>query len=113
MSRGWGPPPRRRPPWWPEGESFPPARGWGRGGPPPFVRRMGCFVISVLAVTALGGVAAGGLLARVGLLPVALLAAVFAILVVAVAVGGVRRMTRPVGNLLGAAGPLEAPDLLP
>ena len=71
---------------------------------------MGCFVISVLAVTALGGVAAGGLLARVGLLPVALLAAVFAILVVAVAVGGVRRMTRPMGNLIEAARRIEAGD---
>jgi signal transduction histidine kinase len=71
---------------------------------------MGCFVLAVLAVTALGGVAAGGLLAQRGLLPVALLAGVFAILVVAVAVGGIRRMTRPVGTLIEAAGRIESGD---
>jgi two-component system sensor histidine kinase BaeS len=71
---------------------------------------MGCFVIAVLAVTALGGVAAGGLLAQLGLWPVALLAAVFAVFVIAVAVGGMRRMTRPMGNLIEAARRIEAGD---
>jgi signal transduction histidine kinase len=110
MSRGWAPPPRRRPPWWPEGEPFPPPGRWGRRGPPAFVRRIGCFVVAVLAVTALGGVAAGGLLARLGLLPVALLAGVFAVLVVGVAVGGMRRMTRPMGTLIDAARRIESGD---
>jgi two-component system sensor histidine kinase BaeS len=55
-------------------------------------------------------VAAGGLLAQLGLLPVALLAGVFAIMVVAVAIGGMRRMTRPMGTLIEAAGRIESGD---
>jgi two-component system sensor histidine kinase BaeS len=30
--RAWGPPPDRRPPWWPEGEPWEPGRGWGGRG---------------------------------------------------------------------------------
>jgi two-component system, OmpR family, sensor histidine kinase BaeS len=111
MSTGWGPPPRRRPPWWPEGEPFPPARRLGgRRGPPPFVRRIGCFAAGVLAVTALFGAVAGSLLARFGIVPVALLAAVFVIVLVAIAAGGMRRMTRPMDTLIDAAGRIESGD---
>jgi two-component system, OmpR family, sensor histidine kinase BaeS len=112
MRQGWGPPrrPRRRPPWWPENEPFPPTRRWGRRGPPAFVRRIGCFVATVLAVTGLGGAVAGGLLVQLGLLPVALLAIGFVIIVVAISVGGMRRMTRPMDNLIDAAARIEAGD---
>jgi len=64
----------------------------------------------VLAVTGLGGAVAGGLLARLGLLPVALLALGFVIIVVAISVGGMRRMTRPMDNLIEAAARIEAGD---
>ena len=52
---------RRRPPWWPENEPFPPTRRWGRGyGPPPFVRWIGCFVLTLFGVSLLaGGLAIG------------------------------------------------------
>jgi two-component system sensor histidine kinase BaeS len=55
-------------------------------------------------------VAAGGLLAQAGLLPVALLAVAFAVLVIAVAVGGMRRMTQPMGYLIEAARRIESGD---
>jgi two-component system sensor histidine kinase BaeS len=74
------------------------------------VRRIGCFVVAVLAVTALGGTVAGGLLAQLGLLPVALLAAIFILLVVAIAAGGMRRMTRPLDGLIETAARIEAGD---
>ncbi|TAN35058.1 HAMP domain-containing histidine kinase [bacterium] len=111
--RGWadyGPAPPRRPPWWPEGEPFPPARRWGRRRPPAFVRRIGCLFLAVLAVTALAGAAAGGMVARLGLLPVALLATAFAAVVVAAGAGGMRRMTRPMDDLIEAARRIEAGD---
>ena len=110
MSSRGGPPPRRRPPWWPEGEPFPPAGRWDRRGPPAFVRRIGCFFLVVLAVTALLGAVAGGLLAQFGLLPVATLAALFAIVLVAIAAGGMRRMTRPMENIVEAARRIEGGD---
>jgi two-component system sensor histidine kinase BaeS len=114
VRQDWGRPPRRRPPWWPEGEPFPPARRWGRRGPPAFVRRIGCFVVAALAIAWLGGALAGGLLGRFGLLPVAFLLAPlalgFVIVVVAIALGGMRRMTRPMDNLIDAAARIEAGD---
>ena len=110
MSSGWGPPPRRRPPWWPEDEQFPPARRWGRRGPPAFARRIGCFFVSILAVTWLLGAVTGGLLARFGVLRVATVAAVFVIALVAIAAGGMRRMTRPMDNIVEAARRIEAGD---
>src|SRR5207245_7979465 len=67
--RGWvetGGTPRRRPPWWPEGEPFPPQR-WGRGyGPPPFIRWIGCFVLAVLLVALLAGGFIGAIFGREG-----------------------------------------------
>ena len=111
MRSGWGPPPRRRPPWWPEGEPFPPARRWGgRRGPPFFLWRIGCFAFAVLAFTALVGAVAGSLLARFGFLPVATLAVLFVILVMAFAAGGLRRMTRPMDTIIEAAGRIESGD---
>jgi two-component system sensor histidine kinase BaeS len=110
MRSGWGPPPRRRPPWWPEGEPFPPARRWGRRGPPAFIRRIGCFFVGVLAVAVLAGAVAGSLVAQLGPWPVALLVVGFVILIVVAGFGGFRRMTRAVGSLVEAAGRIEAGD---
>ena len=111
MRSGWGPPPSRRPPWWPEGEPFPPARRWGgRRGPPTFVRRIGCFAVAVLAFTSLMGALAGSLLARFGIVPVAALAVAFVIILVAVAAGTMRRLTRPMDTLIDAAGRIESGD---
>ncbi len=109
MGRGWGPPPGRRPPWWPEGEAFPPRR-WGRRGPPAFVRRIGCFFVAILATAVLAGTVIGGLVARLGGWPVAALAIVFMLLLVAAGTNALRRMTRPMNSLIDAAGRIEAGD---
>src|SRR5438093_6307099 len=111
--QGWGPPPGRRPPWWPEGEPFPPER-WGRRGygPPPFIRWIGCFVVSAFVVALLAGGLAGAVFGRGGgefhpffLFPI------LVIILIAVAVsGGVRRMTRPMSNLIEAARRIESGD---
>jgi signal transduction histidine kinase len=74
------------------------------------VRRIGCFAAAVLAVTALMGAVAGSLLARFGIVPVALLAAVFLLVVMAIAASGMRRMTRPMDTLIDAAGRIESGD---
>jgi signal transduction histidine kinase len=114
MSRGWQPTPGRRPPWWPEGEPFPPRR-WGRGyGPPTFVRWIGCFVLTALFLALLVGGFIGALFGREGgqhppfpffLFPI------FLVVLIAIAVGGgVRRMTRPMNNLIDAARRIESGD---
>ena len=54
MRPAWGPPPRRRPPWWPENQPWPPQRRWRRGGLP-FFWRMGCVILGVIALVALAG----------------------------------------------------------
>ena len=74
------------------------------------MRRIGCFVLAVLAVTALAGTVAGGLLAQLGLLPVALLAGIFILLLLAITAGGMRRMTRPMDDLIESASRIEAGD---
>src|SRR5438309_6603126 len=115
--RGWGPPPGRRPPWWPEGEPFPPQR-WGRGyGPPPFIRWIGCFVLAVLLVALLAGGFIGAILGREGWQGYShpsfpfFLFPILVIVLIAIAVGGgVRRMTRPMNNLIDAARRIEAGD---
>ncbi len=109
MGRGWGPRPGRRPPWWPAGEPFPPRR-WRRGGPPTFVRRLGCFLVAILAIAVLAGAVIGGLVAQLGGWPVAVLAIVFVVFLVVAGAGAVRRMTRPMGSLIDAAGRIEAGD---
>ena len=109
MGRRWGPPPGRRPPWWPEGEPFP-ARRWGRRGPPEFVRRIGCFFIAILATALLVGTVIGGLIAQLGGWPVAVLAIVLVAFLVAAGTSVARRMTRPMDSLIDAAGRIESGD---
>jgi signal transduction histidine kinase len=74
------------------------------------VRRIGCFAVAVLAITALMGAVAGSLLARFGIVPVAALAVGFVIILVAIAAGTMRRMTRPMDTLVDAAGRIESGD---
>ena len=117
--------PRRRPPWWPEGEEFPPQdwngyrRGpWRHRGGPPFVFRFGCAIFFlalfvVVAVSALVWVV-GSVLGRIasppqgnglliGLLVVAVVAALLAF-------RGVRRMSAPLDELADAADRIERGD---
>jgi two-component system sensor histidine kinase BaeS len=122
MRPQWGPPPRRRPPWWPENQPWPPARRWRRGGLP-FFWRMGCAILGMIAlvavaaavVTALVGTLMGWLLgptafrpgtAQVVLVMTALLLVAFAV----VAQRGIRRFSRPMDNLIEAAGRIEKGD---
>jgi two-component system, OmpR family, sensor histidine kinase BaeS len=109
-----GGPPYRRPPWWPEGEPFPPQRWGRRRGPAPFIRFVGCFVLLTLFVALLAGGFIGAIFGRgewqqpsfpFFLLPIVLVA------LIAIAVGGgVRRMTRPLNNLIDAARRIESGD---
>ncbi len=114
--RGWvdtsdpNAPPRRRPPWWPEGEPFPPAWRGGRHGPPQFIRWIGCLFLAALALAALAGGVVGAFIGRVGFLPVVVLAVVFVAILGSGVFGGMRRMTRPVDNLAEAARKIEAGD---
>ena len=104
---------RRRPPWWPENEPFPPTRRWGRGyGPPPFVRWIGCFVLTLFGVSLLAGGLAGAIFGRgggFGVHPFFLIPIFVVIALVALGVfGGVRRMAQPMNNLIEAAGSSRA-----
>jgi signal transduction histidine kinase len=74
------------------------------------VRRIGCFAAAVLAITALVGAVAGSLLARFGVVPVAALAVGFVVILVAIAAGTMRRLTRPMDTLVDAAGRIESGD---
>ncbi len=115
MSRRWSASRyRRRPPWWPEGEPFPPQRWGRRRGPAPFIRFVGCFVLLTLFVALLAGGFIGAMFGRgegqhpffpFFLFPIVLVA------LIAIAVGGgVRRMTRPLNNLIDAARRIESGD---
>jgi len=110
MNQRWGQPPGRRPPWWPEGEPFPPRR---RYGPPQFVRWVGCFFVTALLVALFSGVLAGAIFGRGGggFHPFFALPIVFVIVLVIIGVsGGLRRMTRPMNNLIEAARRIESGD---
>ena len=137
---GWGPP-RDPPPWWPEGEAWPPtdARvppwGWGRRGGwygrgrpdrygPPWPRRgffwrmaLGSLLFAFFAVAAvtLAIVLAGGLLGLVGLSGDARLAAlivlVLGVLGVRAAARSIGRVAAPLDDLIAAARQVEAGDL--
>ncbi len=116
---------KRRPPWWPEDEQWPPAewsghsRGrWRRRAGPPLVMRIGCALIvfallAGLAVNVLiwlvaalfGSVAAppSGLAILIALLVVAFVAA-------SIALRGVQRLSAPLDDLSDAAERIERGD---
>ncbi|TME92307.1 MAG: HAMP domain-containing histidine kinase [Chloroflexi bacterium] len=111
MMRRWGPPPRRRPPWWPEDQAWPPAGGWRRRGPPPFIWRLGCsFLIAVVLLAVSASVAVSWLATHYGLLPVGAGVALLVVLLILIAGRGMRRFTRPMDDLIAAAGRIEQGD---
>jgi two-component system, OmpR family, sensor histidine kinase BaeS len=108
---------RHQPPWWPEGESWPPSgdgpEGWryARGR---FMRRIGCFVALMVVVfasliafvawligRAFGSAPHPGFILLIGLLLLFVLANVGR---------AVRRAAAPVGDLIEASGRVEAGD---
>jgi two-component system sensor histidine kinase BaeS len=114
--RGWDssqwPATMRRPSWWPENEPFPPRRRYGR--PPSFVRFFGCLILLVLAVAFATGGFAGALFGagpRQFFHPFFLFPLLIVIGLIAVAaLGGVRRISRPMDNLIDAARRIESGD---
>jgi signal transduction histidine kinase len=116
--RGWDqdqwPLTMRRPAWWPEGEPFPPARRWQRRGPAPFIRFIGCFVLTIFLLSLAVGGLIGALLGRgephpfffpFGLIPILIV-----ILIVVAVAGGLRRVAQPMDNLINAARRIESGD---
>jgi two-component system sensor histidine kinase BaeS len=115
------PPPRRRPPWWPENEAWPPVGPDGRpawrGRRHGFWPAIGCLVGGIVILAMLG--AAFVVLNVLALIPGflgldssgrPLLALAFVVLLVAVVtlVRGFRRLADPLENLVDAARRVEA-----
>ncbi len=117
-----GPPPRRRPPWWPENETWPPTRQWRRGRLP-FFWRMGCVIVLVVVLVAVAGTLIAALVgtliafllgptafrpstAQVVFVMTLLLLFLFAV----AAQRGVRRISRPMDNVIDAARRIERGD---
>jgi two-component system sensor histidine kinase BaeS len=117
-----GPPgrrPRRRPPWWPADQPWPPPRGPGqRPFRPTFLWRAGCLLTAVIVLATTAVTLTAWLVASVlGMVsaaaPVQLRSlAVLLLVALAVAAGvrGVRRLLWPLRDLVGAAGRIEAGD---
>jgi signal transduction histidine kinase len=108
--------PRRRPPWWPADQPWPPRGRGPRHGPPGFVWRFGCLLAVVVGFTAIGLAAlaealgagrpgGGGFHPGPPLFLLVLLAAA-----VIIAVRSVRRVVTPLSGLVAAAGRVEAGD---
>jgi signal transduction histidine kinase len=118
---GWGPPWRRplRPPWWPEGETWPPAGGppWRRMGRR-FMWRIALFAaltFLLIAVVLTAGIALVS--TAVGLIPspaavriVAIAALLLLVLVIVRGLGRFQRVALDVSELIDAAGRIEAGD---
>jgi two-component system sensor histidine kinase BaeS len=123
-------PPRRRPPWWPENEPWPPPIAGGRWGGPPWwgpgrrggLRRgFGCLIamLATLVVSVgvlvlwlfagLLGMSAEGPLAYL-VRPAALVVLVVGLIALVVGVRIARRVGRPLSDLVEAAGRVEAGD---
>ncbi len=125
--------PRRRPPWWPDNEPWPPdparrywaggrwGRRWGTDGGPSrhaFRTSFGCLLVTLLVfalgVITIGSWAIGALIGFVPAHPVLRVAGVVAVaLLIVGAVGafrGLRRMTAPIDELVEASERIERGD---
>jgi len=111
--------PRHQPPWWPEGESWPPhPRSHHRPRHRNHGARLGCEVVFLLAVLILAGSSCAGILWVLGLLGSRVsisglfpgLATVLLILVLLAALAGLREVAWPLEDLIDAAGRVEAGD---
>ncbi len=113
MSQGWGPPPDRRPPWWPEDRPWPPSRRyWGRrGGPPGLVWRFGCAVLILFfLISAAVNLAINHVGVRYGFFGAWVFIILVFVLLAGVAARGLRGFARPMEDLIEAAGRIERGD---
>jgi two-component system sensor histidine kinase BaeS len=124
--------PRRRPPWWPENEAWPPANwrggsghgagyGWGgRGGGPwrwgffPFGCLIALFVLFVVGTLTIAIWALSALVGIVSAPPIVVVGGLLALVVVALAAVGmgrtVGRTVAPIDDLVAAAARIERGD---
>jgi len=109
----------RAPPWWPEGEPWPPPRHYARYGyRGPFMFRFGClFLFVVLLLTVVLGSVIGFIATALGAAPPGRPLPAFAIALLIVGfllvIGfgrAFRRFATPVGDLVDAAGRIENGD---
>ena len=115
--RGWDrdqfPFTMRRPPWWPEGEPFPPQRRW-RPGRYHWFRFLGCLFLGCLAFALIAGIAAGAMFGHPGgpgpPRPFFLVPVVVVVVLALLAAGAFRRVTGPMDGLIEAARRIEAGD---
>jgi two-component system sensor histidine kinase BaeS len=115
--RGWDsnqfPFTAQRPGWWPEGEPFPPRRRYRPYGVAPFIRLIGCLFLSIFLFALFSGLIAGALFGGRGPGVHPFFALPFAVLLVLVllgALGGMRRISRPMNNLIEGARRIESGD---
>ncbi len=108
-----------RPPWWPENQPWPPPRGRYRHAP--FFRRLGCFfglfnllgftlfiLLVALILRTIGPVDFNSLLRWA--IPLGMAALVLIMLIAALAALALRRISRPLDDLLEAAGRVAEGD---
>jgi len=114
-----------RPPWWPENEEWPPTdrRSWRRmGRHNPFFRRLGCLfaIFNIFSFVIFGSVV-GLILNSLGIIrisapqvqwffPFVLLFLIFAITMAALATRNLRRVSRPLDELVEASGKVADGD---
>lgn len=108
----------RRPPWWPEGESWPPEHWRGRM-PHHLARRVGCALAALVSLLGVAGTALVWLIAGAlgiggsggALRVVSVIGLVLGVLALGVAVAAGRRLTAPAERLVAASARIEAGDL--
>ncbi|MEP7041040.1 MAG: HAMP domain-containing protein, partial [Chloroflexota bacterium] len=104
-----------RPPWWPEGEAWPPSDEEGRRRMRShFAGRIGCFIVVVVVVIAsVVGLLAwliGTVIGATDSPVVAVVLGLVALLILARVARAIRLATSPVGDLIEASGRVEAGD---